>query len=144
MLSRADFVLLGWYQRLVDLLQREPLWLGRQAGILNLLLSCVHSALFSGWGFWPVLGLLLGAFLVWAWTTGGYNPAREAAFRRFTLLFVCVALAFFLLLLAAGGVGARQVLGLLCDLSWLSFIYFCACKPPAPREPRTRLAGAAP
>lgn len=127
------------HQWVVDESERKPAWWVEQTAWAFIAADLVGIALLwhSGWDvFLVAISLVVGTAMI----LGSRNPAllsaSAARAKPFRLFFIAMA-AYKLACLVVGpniGLAAH----LLANLLLMSCQYFCACKPPRPRKPRTR------
>ncbi len=142
LLTRLDTWLIdNPYQGLVDISQRKPTWWAQQCVLGSLVMFVIQFVLFPQPGVWKPYAFL------------GVNTITLSVLWLATLspaLFAWIGAArpvrcFILVLLLTNlyiDEPTRDVLVLFGNFGVTSVYYFAACKPPRPRVPRTKLAGA--
>ena len=137
------------YQSIVDLTQRQPAWLVRQCALLTAVTTIMKFATLGGSAWVTALGML--ALLAIAATTfvhpifaalGGQFWARAVMLASFAFDAVLLVLALYVADRIPASLLGRIAVGVIIDALCASCYYFAACKPPRPRVPRTKLAGA--
>lgn len=147
MIAAADTWLLAQHQRAVDASGRTPGWWCEQCALMSGALSIAVWALGSRGivhtvFLFLILTLSAIAFLVARapeamafWYGAPWN-------RRLNLCCFAIAIGGDVVVFAATGQPFTAHHGL-CDLgsaTWTCLVFFAACKPPAPRPPKRRLA----
>ena len=142
--ARFDaWLIAGPYQAIVDLSQRKPAWWAQQSLIATLVMEGIRQVVFikpAGWFAYTMLFLVVLCLAgMWVFTLSPALLAQAGSDRRLPAFLVVLSLFRIPVLFTAP---ERAVIGLVCDVCYLSFFYFAACKPPRPRLPRSKLAGA--
>lgn len=143
-LHRLDAILLRHvFQPVVDASQRQPAWWARQAVALTGVCLLLTGALYGWHWLLAVAALWIPAVLLLTRAPAALAVLGGFRYLRWGMLAFTVTLwvGFGFVLPEFGG---SQWLRLLFDASQLSFLYFAACRPPAPPRRRTAPSRALP
>lgn len=127
------------FQPVVDASQLRPVWWGRQAAVVLLIVGIVR-AVSTGYSVLAVIYVL--AMVVWLLATliePLYASLAESTWVRYFALFDTAMTIFALLLPLWGEQPDRLARWVVGSAGFTSYFYFATCRPPRPRQPRRKL-----
>jgi hypothetical protein len=144
MLAKLDKWLISRvFQGIVDLSQRQPAWWVRQAAGLAVLSVAAEFVFRPGRGFFDWLGLIAVIVMCGYLCLLSLSPSLMAElmvdWNWLRMVYAVMAVAD--LISAVLAPSERHVAGAFVMGSLAAMLYFAACEPPRPREPRRKMAG---
>lgn len=136
MIDMIDKPVLDFHQWIVDLTQKKPRWCAQQAFYLMALFTCFKI-------FWErpsIAYIFVCSFvltLLWVLLRFRTDDRLSSIGSMRMLLWVFPVLD--LIRMFNGHTDAGNAAQLASDVMFVAVYYFCSCKPPKPRLPKTKL-----